>query len=307
MTRRYPKVLLAGLLSINIMTAVTLLGVLQNKTWHHNLIQFLHRACAAFLVAVGSTGPGFISPIVVSVLSALISIGLMGWLQGWAVFRRNAWENGLITLFIPTIVLILVYGPQFLWAVASTGYKEHGDTMSVASRLQEYAGKETQFQHELAEAKAKADNWRDAYNGISKDERVPDRILNAEETDKMHAELVQAATTARNAKNMKSVRIEVNPAFYDDRESTHLAFQLFNLFKASHWDANWPTVHGKTTSGFFHAHYPVGVIIYTDDRSINGDWLMWIMKDAGINATVAQEMVPGLQGTFICVGYKQFP
>ena len=123
----------------------------------------------------------------------------------------------------------------------------------------------------------------------------------------MHAELVQVATASRHAKQAESLKIDICPAFYEDRESTHLAFQLFNVFKASAWDAKWPTVHSKAMIAFFYAHNPVGVIIYTEDRNNQGDWLMWTMKDAGINTTVAPEMIPGLQGTLICVGNKQFP
>lgn len=286
---------------------MTLVAVLRSQIWHYHLIRFLSRSWAAFLVVVGSTAPGFTSPIVVSLLSALVSIGLMGWLQGWTVFRRNVWENALITLIVPTAVLILVYGPQFLWAVASMGYKDHQDTVGVSLHLQKYAAKEGQFRRELAEAKARADNWRDAYNGISKGEIVPDRILNAEETDKMHAELVQVATVARRAKQTEYPKVEISPAFYEDRESAHLALQLFNIFKASTWDAKWPMVHSKTMAAFLYAHPRVGVIIYTDDRSNKGDWLMWTLKDAGITATIAEDMIPGLQETLICVGNKQFP
>jgi hypothetical protein len=53
--------------------------------------------------------------------------------------------------------------------------------------------------------------------------------------------------------------------------------------------------------------YPVHVLIYTDGSAHNADWIRLALNDVGVDATVPEQMPPGIEGTVICVGYKQFP
>jgi hypothetical protein len=50
---------------------------------------------------------------------------------------------------------------------------------------------------------------------------------------------------------------------------------------------------------------PVGVAIYSDDPHNQALWIMWTLKDAGVESYVEYNTPPGFKGTLICVGYKQ--
>ena len=53
-------------------------------------------------------------------------------------------------------------------------------------------------------------------------------------------------------------------------------------------------------------HMPLGVVIYTDNQS-KGSFIMWTLRDAGVDARVSLDVPAGFRGTMICVGNKQFP
>jgi hypothetical protein len=216
----------------NAVAVATLIIILYNAVWHRYLIQLFHLTWINFLGLVGSTGPGFISPVIVSLFSIVSTMVIIGFMQGLSVMQQHWAENACIALTVLVVSMAVVYGPQFAWEVASTGYQHNQDMVKQVQGLLQFASSRDRFQHELNAAKADAGRWQDAYNGISKGEIVPDRILNREETDRLHDELTKYAM---NSGDKKYSTARIAPAFWQDQESAYLAQQLFRAFNESKW------------------------------------------------------------------------
>jgi hypothetical protein len=302
MPRRFLRVLYFVLLLWNIFVVGILIAIFRNPMWHGHLFRFSYRVWLNFLSMVGSTGPGFLSPVLVSLLSIVGTMFIIGYIQGLTVMKQHWIENACIGLVVLFATMILVYGPQFLWEVAKTGYEDRQSMVQQVQRLQPYAQDEKRFQHDLAGAVAKADHWQDAFNEISKGEIVPDRILNPEDTDRLHQKLTDYA---RNSGDRRYSTVAIAPAFYEDQESSHLALQLLRVFKESRWNAHWETAHSKPLMTRLNLSPPVGIAIYTDDPHNQGTWIMWMLKDVGVDSYVAEDTPEGFHGTLLCVGYKQ--
>lgn len=248
-------------------------------------------------------------------IAAWIAKRFLNWLEvrkaetGLAAIRsafKGGLQEGACELGAIGFVAALAWG-CFLPLAA---YRDHQELNSENERLSQrvdhlsqFAKNEELLNHKLTEAESKTDNYQQAYLGISKKERVPDRILNAEESDKLHANLVR---DAKANKNKSFLRVDVSPVFYDDRESSKFAFQILQVFQESGWDARWPKSRSGSLTTFFRTSMPVGVAIYSDDRN-KGQWVALELRDAGIDADVSHNPPPDIKGTLICVGYKQFP
>jgi hypothetical protein len=305
LAKRYLIGLAAALLLGCLVASGTLIAILKHCAWHDPLFRLLHYSWTAFLTTnVGSTGHGFANSIIVALLTIVGTVFFFGYLHGRDAMKKHFWESAIIGLTVLVVVMILIYAPQFIWQVVQAGYDNHEQSSSTIQHLSEFSRRESELNHNLTEAQSKADNWQQAYVGVSKGERIPDRILNSEQTDKLHDQLLRLA---RDSKSKEFSRVEVTSAFLEDRESSQLAGQLLKVFQDSGWVAHWPTSQSKGMKDFFLTSYPVHVLIYTDGSAHNADWIRLALNDVGVDATVPEQMPPGIKGTVICVGYKQFP
>jgi hypothetical protein len=255
----------------------------------------------------GTSTLGFIVWIVALTVMSWLSAVVHGFLK-----RRKIEREGAFCFTVReslTSGLLPLAGVSFLaaiaWGISATViiYQDHQDKAERIQNLQSYASSEVQMNNELAEAQAKANNWRDAYTSISKGEVVPDRILSREEIDKLHDRLTELA---KNSGDINFVKIEIAPFRYEDRESLNFASQLFNIFKGAKWNVRWKTSYDKAFADEFNNSMPLGVVIYTDNQS-KGSFIMWTLRDAGVDARVSLDVPAGFRGTMICVGNKQFP
>jgi hypothetical protein len=252
------------------------------------------------------------------------SIAIAGWtakrLANWITVRkvepkaeaiRHTFQGGFREAICEAGAIAFVAILAWACFLPRAIYNDHESLSSTNSALSarlkdlsEVAKTEDARKHALAEAQAKADNWQQAYLGVSKGEWIPDRILNSEETDKLHDQLLRLA---RDSKSKEFSRVEVTSAFLEDRESSRLAGQLLKVFQDSGWAAHWPTSQSKEMKDFFLTSYPTHVLIYTDGSAHNAEWIRLALNDVGVDATVPEQMPPGIKGTMICVGDKQFP
>jgi hypothetical protein len=250
-----------------------------------------------------------------------VALTIVGWLSAVVhsfLKRRKIEKRGAFSFAIReslTSGLLMLAGVAILtaglWAicVVVTVYRDHqrlvasnSDLSRKIQGLNDVAQHKEEMDRKVLEAQSKADNWQQAYAGISKGERVPDRAVSAEETDRLHTAL---ANYAEHSGDRKYSTVRIAPAFYEDRESTNLALHLLRVFKDSHWNAQWEKEHSKPLETSFNYSTPVGVAIYSDDPHNEATWIMWMLKDVGVDSYVAEDVPAGFKGTLICVGYKQ--
>ncbi len=181
-------------------------------------------------------------------------------------------------------------------------YVDHRESRDTIEHLRDFALREDLLERNLDAAQAKAGQWREAYTAISKGELVPDRILGFENTERLHGKLVEYA---EHAGDKKYSTVKIAPAFYQDRESLELSFTLLKTFKDSKWRAEWEPAHSKALTTQLNLSPPTGVAIYSDDPRNQGTWIMWMLKDVGVDSYVSESTPEGFSGTLICVGYKQ--
>lgn len=107
-------------------TVLTIWSVFRNPEWHAALVHFLRRVWAEFVsYRVGSTSPGFFSSLLCSILGIIAFAFCIRYLQGWTAMRKHLAETAAMALASLLTVAFLVYGTQFAWQVAATGYNEH--------------------------------------------------------------------------------------------------------------------------------------------------------------------------------------
>ncbi|MBB6144218.1 hypothetical protein HNQ77_002170 [Silvibacterium bohemicum] len=266
-----------------------------------SFLRLLRQSWQIFLNGQGTTALGFASTWIVAAVSGLIVTGFIFRIRGKAEMMRH-WKQNVIIVFAGAIGGNIVwYVPIFACGIVRTVYTDHQQSVTTIERLQGFAVNESRYRQSLRESQAKAENWREAYTGISKGEAVPDRIISAENADRLHDKL---AEYAKHSGDSKYSTVRIAPAFYEDRESTNLAMHLLKIFKDSHWSAKWEGSHAEALRSLIYTSAP-GVAIYSDDPHNQAIWIMWILKDAGIDAYVAEDTPPGFKGTLVCVEYKQ--
>ena len=279
--------------------------VFRAPEWHGQLLRFLGRAWGAFVTQdVGSTSRGFFNGFLEAALSIFAVAIMTGYLRGWREFKKHLMETAIIALFAIPTVAIVVYGTQFAWEVAKAGHEDHLSLVGNVKSLHSFADQRDALNHQLRAAQSKADQWQQAYEEISKGELVPDRIMSGESVDRLHGKLVDYAKHS-GARKYSTVRIA--PVFWEDRESSDLALSLERVFKDSGWAATLEPKHPRDLMAVLNSSFVIGVAIYSDDPHNQATWLMWMLKDVGIDAFVADNTPPGFKGTLICVGYKQMP
>lgn len=135
MWRRFLKLLFYIVLLLNIVFVATCLAVLRATEWHRDLLRFSYHVWVAFLAHVGSTGPGFISPIILGVLTIALTMFSIGFLQGKEAMLKHWWETALVTGVVLVTTMLLVYGPQFVWQVVRVARDDHRVLVSANTQL----------------------------------------------------------------------------------------------------------------------------------------------------------------------------
>jgi hypothetical protein len=108
-----------------------------------------------------------------SVLGTLACIGV---LHGWDAMLKHWWENTGITILVTASVLVVVYGPQFIWTAIDTVHKNHQTLVATVDKLSKAPAIKDQ---EIKTLKAKLSEQ--CYN--------PDRYLTPEDRDSLHDSL----------------------------------------------------------------------------------------------------------------------
>jgi hypothetical protein len=218
-------------------------------------------------------------------------------------------QNATVTLKVVSVVTFLIYGPLLVFSLVQTVYDDHESLATQVKELHHYAENKNQLGDQLRQLRSETRHWQDAYQRVSRGETHPDRILSSEETNTLFEELRRISKDVRNKDYVK-----LDFGSVQDREASHLAVQLFRTLKEAHWNCTWkafPTIPpGKEIPKELQFIYmaPAGVTIWTDQPNNMGMFLMWALKDVGLDATVNPGPTPpGFKGTLVWVGYKQIP
>lgn len=111
---------------------VTVAAVYFAPAWHSGLIHLLARSWVNFMQGNSTNTRGFFNPILVSLSSVVLTLFCIGSIFGREAMLKHWWENTGITALVTVTVLLVIYGPQFVWSVAGTVFREHGtDTTQI--------------------------------------------------------------------------------------------------------------------------------------------------------------------------------
>jgi hypothetical protein len=122
--------------AIYVVIAITAVVIFRNPEWHPHLVKFMARVWHAFVsYNAGSTGPGFFSSILVSILGIVIFALFIGYLKGFEAMTEHTSENAALAIIGVVTVVLLVYGTQFAWEVAKVGYEDHATLAAKVASL----------------------------------------------------------------------------------------------------------------------------------------------------------------------------
>src|SRR2546425_5042311 len=161
-------------------------------------------------------------------------------------YRAGRWGGVKKALRSASLYTATVWAALFLIGMARFIYKGHIDLLAANTKLsadlqkvkdKERAGDDQQLREQLKRAHSEAQHWHDAYLRISRGETRPDRILNSEEANTLYEELRRISKDARNKDFIK-----LDFGVVQDREASHLAIQLFKIFKEAHWNVTWKKI-----------------------------------------------------------------
>jgi hypothetical protein len=167
---------IAGLEIVAIVVGVTILC----GGWESHLFRLFYRSWHNFLGHVGTTGPGFFSPVIVSILCVLGTLLCIRFLQGREAMLKHWSENAAITALVTIVVLLVVYGPQFAWQLVRTIYDDHQSLVAQVKKLQ----------IDIPEKDKEIIGLKDRLTATC---FMPDRKLTAQQRDKLYASLRMTA------------------------------------------------------------------------------------------------------------------
>ena len=136
MRAQFPRVLRHSLTALEATVAVVIVTILFSH-WHRHVVNLLAASWHSFLSLIGTTGPGFLSPIIVSALSIAATLVCIRLLQGKGAMHKHWWESAAITAVVTVLVLFIVYGPQFMWRFAATIYEDHRHFVELTRQLKQ--------------------------------------------------------------------------------------------------------------------------------------------------------------------------
>jgi hypothetical protein len=92
--------------------------------WHH-FVNLMGHSWDSFLRAMGTTGLGFITPVLVFALTIIVTLFVIYFREGRDAMRQHWKETAAITATVTLGVMLLVYGPILFWNVVKTTYDDH--------------------------------------------------------------------------------------------------------------------------------------------------------------------------------------
>lgn len=123
---RFAKFCLSAVALLYFFATIVIIEILRNPIWHAHLVQFLRRTWLRFVAEkIGSTSPGFINSILLAVAIFVIGAIGYGWMRGVAAMREHIMETVAGGIVVLATSLLLVYGSEFSWEVAKSGYADH--------------------------------------------------------------------------------------------------------------------------------------------------------------------------------------
>jgi hypothetical protein len=137
MFNRFQRLLHHCVVVMGIVVVATGVAIIVTGKWQPHASHLFLRSWSNFLTHVGTTEAGFLSPIIVSILSVIGTLVCIRFLQGKEAMLKHWWENAAITALITLVVLLVVYGPQLGWQFAQTIYEDH---QSLVERNRELLG-----------------------------------------------------------------------------------------------------------------------------------------------------------------------
>jgi hypothetical protein len=316
---RFFKLLHYLVLSLYIVTAATIVAVLRAAEWHQSLLRFSSRVWLAFLAYVGSTGPGFVSPIILSILSIALTLVCIGFFQGRAAMLKHWWETAFISAVVLVTTMLLVYGPQFIWQIVRVAQKEHQSLVSVNTQL---VADNRSLHGQLTEAQTNAEQRCEQakdteINRLKKQLNAacyhPDRRLTGEEREHLFLELKTLAQNLRKSKQEPMIRIY---SFNRDKESANFAGELRKIFEDAGWTLKWAISEQEQKNASDQEKWVyeqggiTGVVVFNKDFpggyvgiSLRG---MLAELNLGNDLWTFQQMksMPHLDDTILWVGYK---
>jgi hypothetical protein len=97
--------------------------------WLH-FVNLLSRSWDAFLSAMGTTGLGFFTPVLVFALTVIVTLLVIFFREGREKMIQHWRETAGITVVVTVLVMLVVYVPIFTWNVVKTVYRDHADLVS---------------------------------------------------------------------------------------------------------------------------------------------------------------------------------
>lgn len=201
----------------------------------------------AFLVHVGSTGAGFISPAILSILSIILTVVCVGVVQGWDAMLKHWWETALITAVVLVTAILAVYGPQFIWQAVKLARE---DRQTLAASNSELFGENQSLARQLKDSNASAEQRCEAANGSALQRctkqlnavcYLPDRHFNAEQREYLFTKLKSFADSIK--RQNRSLVIEIIAAYPGDRESRNFVETLEDIFNNAGWTVKRPQTY----------------------------------------------------------------
>ena len=280
--------------------------------WPH-FVSLLLRALHNFLGLLGTTALGWAAPLLGSLLTIGLTLYFIQRREGRVAMLGHWKQNAVVTLKLMFIVTLVIYFPLLSYSVIRTVYDDHESLVSHVRELRHYAENQKQQEEQLTQLRSETRHWQDAYQRMARGETHPDRILSSEESNALYEKLREISKNPRN-KEFANDFVKVEFGSVQDREASHLAFQLSQIFREAHWNVAWKslpaTAPGRPIpkeSEFIYLA-PAGVTIWTERPNDKGTFLMWSLKDAGLDVSVNPGPIPlSFKGTLVWVGYKQIP
>ncbi len=276
--------------------------------WPH-FVSLLLRALHNFLGLLGTTALGWAAPLLDSLFTIGLTLFFIQRREGRVAMLAHWKQNATVTLKVMFKVTLVIYLPLLSYSVIRTVYDDHESLVSHVRELRRYAENQKQQEEQLRQLRSETRHWQDAYQRMARGETHPDRILSSEESNTLYEKLREIS---KNPRNKEFVKVDFGSV--QDREASRLAVQLSQIFREAHWNVTWKslpaTAPGKPIPKEFEFIYlaPAGVSVWTEQPNDKGTFLMWSVKDAGLDVTVNPSPIPpSFKGTLVWVGYKQIP
>jgi hypothetical protein len=318
MWRRLLKLLYYLALSLYLVSIATLIAILWTAEWHPELMRLSNRVWIAFLVHVGSTGAGFISPVILSVLSVVLTMVCIGVLQGRAAMVRHWWETALITVVVLVTTMLAVYGPQFIWQVIKLTREDH---RTIAESNQQLIAENKDLHSKLSGALTNAERQCEQNKGTEirrLKSRLngacyrPDRHLTKEDRAVIFAALQKITDEQKKQGTVPSIRLM---CFGGDLESCNFQSELWPIFRNAGWTMRTEAPSEQSKKNFEaqrawllqKGHFE-GVTVFDKDQKGWGWALSIPFYERGFGEMWTPRPdhteLPGVDGLTIWVGYK---